>query len=234
MINRNRIMNYVSKNRIMGYRSMTVAILLLLVLAAGIFVSCSGGQDKSLDTPRGVVNTFISRVLDDGDLKGAFELLSKQDQNLIAQNPEMYNFIMGNNDPKYAEYIDIYDQLAPELRGMIKKLVKFNARKAKEKDGHVEVGLEISYPSDYMTLAFTVMGIGTRLQQKYEMARIDSIPKEERDKIIWSIKNDLNKAIDNLNTDKMSTYIFPVRMIKEDGSWKINLDLEQRQRSLGM
>lgn len=216
------------------YNLTALILFFMSVFLAAFVISCSSGPQKSLSTPEGVVNTFLSRVLDDGDLKGAFELLSRPDQNVIAQNQEAYDFIMGKPDPQYEAYIDVYSQLAPDLRGMIKKLVKFNARKGKERDGVMEVGLEISYPSDYMTLGMMLMGIGTRLQQKYDMVKIDSIPKEERDKIIWSIKNDLNNAVNQLNVEKRSTYIFPVKMVKEDGKWKINLDLERRQSGLGM
>jgi hypothetical protein len=234
MKNRNYVMNYSANSRKMKSGIIILTGLILLVFSVGFFTSCSGGPEKSLNTPRGVVNTFISRVLDDGNLKGAYELLSEPDQRVIAQSPEFYDFIMGKHDPQYVAYYDIYDQLSPDVRGWIKKLVRFNAREGKEKEGYVEVGLEISYPSDYMTLGMTMMGIGARLQQKYNMARLDSIPKEERDKIIWSIKNDLNKAVDNINVDKTSTYIFPVKMVQEEGAWKIDLDLEQRQGTLGM
>jgi len=216
-------------------RKIGIPAIALLIIAFGIVavMACSGNQKNSLSTPQGVVNSFINRVLDQGDLKGAFELLTTSDQQVIAQNPQAYDFIMGERDPRYAAYFDIYDQMAPDVRAMIKKLVKFNARTGKEKDGYVEVGLEITYPSDYGMLMMTAMGIGARLQQKYKLASLDSIPKEERDKIIWSIKNDLNQAVDNIDMQKTATYIFPVKVIKENDKWRINLDLMQRQKGLG-
>jgi hypothetical protein len=213
-----------------GSNILTVlSIVLVFALACLIAIGCGGGKEKTLDTPRGVVNTFISRVMEENDLMGAFALLSDADQKVIMKSPEVYGFIMGEKDPELEAYSDAYSQLAPDVLEMINELVKFNARKGEEQNGHVEVGLEISYPSDYMTIGFTLMGIANNLQQKYQNVKVDTLPKEERDKIIWSIKNDLKKAVANINTDKYSTYIFPVNVVDENGEWKINLGLAQQQ-----
>jgi hypothetical protein len=205
---------------------------LVLFLSALTMTGCGGGSENSLDTPQGVVNTFIDRIMEQNDLKGAFALLSEEDQSVIMQSPEAYGFIMGEKDPELEAYSDVYAQVAPELMKMVNDLVKLNARKGEEMDGHVEVGVEISYPSDYMTLFYTFGGLYTNLQMKYGNVQIDTIPKEERDKIIWAIMNDLKQAVANVKTDKYSTYIFPVKVVDEYGEWKINLGLAQQQEEL--
>lgn len=205
---------------------------LVFFLSALVMLGCGGGNENSLDTPQGVVNTFIDRIMEQNDLKGAFALLSEADQSVIMQSPEAYGFIMGEKDPKLEAYSDVYAQVAPELMKMINDLVKFNARKGEDMDGYVEVGVEISYPSDYTALGFVLFGMANELQQKYGDVEIDKIPKEERDKIIWSIMNDLKQAVASIKTDKYSTYIFPVKVVDEYGEWKINLGFAEQQDQL--
>ncbi|HEQ98671.1 MAG TPA: hypothetical protein ENO22_04945 [candidate division Zixibacteria bacterium] len=211
---------------------MDLARTLVFFLSALVISGCGGGNENSLETPQGVVNTFIDRIMEQNDLKGAFELLSEEDQKVIMQSPKVHSFIMGENDPELEAYSDTYEQMAPELLEMVNDLVKFNARKGEERDGYVEVGLEISYPSDYMSIAFIFYGMFMELQRKYGDVQIDTIPKAERDKIIWKIKNDMKNAVANIDTDKYSTYIFPVRVMDENGEWRINLGLAQQQEQL--
>jgi len=132
----------------------------LLISIAILGIGCSGEDSaKSLDTPQGTVKVFIDRVLEQGDFKGAFELLCEADRKVIMSNPQIYNFITGQPDPQIDEYAELYAQLAPDLVEIVGKLVKVNARKGKPKDGYSVVGLEISYPSDYFSLSMIGMGL---------------------------------------------------------------------------
>jgi hypothetical protein len=213
-----------SNIRIGSYKIAGILILFNLLLALSV-IGCSGGDKDSLETPQGVVNNFIDRILDDGDLKAAFELLSEEDRKVIISDQQIHDFIQGKAPAEFEEHSDLLNQMLPDLLAMVQKLIKINARKGNIKDGYTEVGLEISYPSDYMTLSFIGMGIYNNAMQKLQGVNLEELTKEEREKIIWSIKNDLEKAVESINTDKYSTYIFPVKVVDENGVWRINLGL---------
>jgi hypothetical protein len=205
---------------------------LILIVIGGI--GCSGeDSEKSIDTPQGTVNAFIDRVLEEGDFRGAFELLCEADRKVIMSNPQIYNFISGRPDPQIDEYAELYAQLAPDLVEIVGRLVKFNARKGKAKDGYSVVGLEISYPADYMSLSMIGLGLYNSLMTKWSDVDLDTLSAEQKKKIIWSVKNDVKKAADNISVSDYSTYVFPVKVIEEDGGLRIKLDLDSRKGGFG-
>jgi hypothetical protein len=206
----------------------------LLISIAILGFGCSGEDSaKSLDTPEGTVSVFIDRVLEQGDFKGAFELLCEADRRVIMSNPQIYNVIMGEPDPQIDEYTELYTQLAPDLVEIVGKLVKLKARKGKPKDGYSEVGLEISYPADYMSLSMIGMGLYSNLTAKWGDVDPDTLTAEQKEKIIWSVKNDVKKAAENINVTDYSTYVFPVKVIEEEGGWRIKLELDSRRGGFG-
>lgn len=210
--------------------------LLVAAVISIVFVGigCAGGDSaKSLDTPQGTVSVFIDRVLKEGNFKGAFELLCEADRKVIMSNPQIYNFISGQPDPQIDEYAELYAQLAPDLVEIVGKLVKFNARKGKPKDGYSVVGLEISYPADYMSLSMLGMGLYSDLMSRWGDVDPDTLSAEQKKKIIWSVKNDVKKAAENISVSDYSTYVFPVKVIEEDGGWRIKLELDSKGGGFG-
>lgn len=207
------------------------AVVLMLVLTG---IGCSGGDSaKSLDTPQGTVNVFIDRVLEEGDFKGALELLCEADREIIMAEPLISDFITGKSDSTVSEYLELYTQLAPDLLEILDRLVKLNARKGKAKDGYTEVGLEISYPADYMSLSMIGMGLYSNLMTKWENLDPDTLSAEQKKKIIWSVKNDVKNAAENITVSDFATYVFPLKVIEEDGGWRIKLDLDSRRGGFG-
>lgn len=213
----------------------TASLFTAVVIAIALIgTGCSGGDStKSLDTPQGTVNVFIDRVLEEGDFMGAFNLLCEADRKVIMSKPQIYNFIAGKADPRVDEYTELYTQLAPDLLEILDKLVKLNARKGKTKDGYTEVGLEISYPADYMSLSMIGMGLYSNLMTKWGDIDPDTLSAEQKKKIIWSIKNDVKKAAENISISDFATYIFPVKVIEEDGGWRIKLELDSKRAGFG-
>jgi hypothetical protein len=208
----------------------TAAVIGILLIGSG----CSGDDSaKSLDTPRGTVNVFIDRVLEEGDFMGAFELLCEADRKMIMSEPQIYNFIAGKPNPQVDEYTELYTQLAPDLLEILNKLVKLNARKGKAKDGYTEVGLEISYPADLTSLSMIGMGLYSNLMARWGDLDPDTLSSEQKKKIIWSIKNDVKKAAENISISDFATYVFPVKVIEEDGGWRIMLELDSKRAGFG-
>ena len=206
------------------YKKMAL-ILFVAVLLAGI-MACSGGKNKTdLNTPEGVVNSFVENILEEGDLLAAFDLLAEADRTAIMQNEMARKYITGESDSMITKYQDFYQQMMPDILDAAGKLVKVHARSPKIRDDVTEVGLEISYPSDYMSLYFAGMSLMSNVSNKMDNRKFEQLSSEEQEKLLWSIKNDFKKTVDNLQIDKYSTYIFPLKVVEEDGNWRINLEL---------
>jgi len=201
---------------------------------AALACNCSNeNKVESLDTPQGTVDAFISRVLEKNNLPEAFELLSQSDQKTIMANPVAYSFITGKEDQMTREYSDLYAQLAPDLLEILPKFIRLNARKGEEMDGHVMVDVEVSFPSDYMSLFILGQQIAQSAISKWGHLDPDSISEEQRNKIIWSIKNDIKKAAEEFNVKSWSTYVYPVKVVREEENWKIDLELAGKRNSFG-
>ena len=206
-------------------------IYLLLVAAAAVFgfMSCSGGADKTdLGTPEGVVNSFVNRILEEGDLRGAYDLLTESDRMTIMQNEMARKYLKNEKDSLIEAYNDFYQEMLPDIIKAANKLIKVHARSPEIHGDQAEVGLEISYPADYTSLYFAGLSFMNKLSLKMGDRRFEEMPKEEQEKLLWSVKNDFNNTVEAIQVDKYSTYIFPVKVIREDGNWRINLELAAR------
>jgi len=202
-----------------------ILILFVAVFMSGI-MACSGNKNNTdLNTPEGVVNSFVKHILEEGDLLAAYDLLTEADRAAITQNEMARKYITGESDSLVAKYKDFYQQMIPDILAVANKLVKIHARSPKIRDDFTEIGLEISYPSDYMTLYFAGMSLISNVSNKMDNRKFEELSSEEQEKLLWSIKNDFKKTVDNLQIDKYSTYIFPLKVVEEDGNWRINLEL---------
>lgn len=197
------------------------ALLVVICMLSG----CGGEVQKTQATPDGAVRLFVDRVLEQGDLESAFELLSPEDRELIKSNSEVGSFLSNDTLEKYQEYTQLYEEFKPRLLEIVNRLIDVNVRKGKDYGDSAEVRLEVLYPSDYMMLATAVMGVFTRLQSRYQDVDLDSISLDQKKKIVWSALNDLEKSLENVSIDKKSTYLFPLILIHRDGKWWIDLEL---------
>ena len=206
-----------------------MSLILLAVVLMFNLLACSGGNDKTdLNTPEGVVNSFVKRILEEGDLRGAYDLLAESDRTVIMKNEYARKYIKGESDSIITTYYDFYQEMLPDLLKAANKLIKVRARSPQVKDDQTEIGLEISYPADYMSLYFAGMSFMSKISERMGDRKFEELPREEQEKLLWSIKNDFNSTIDNIQIDKYSTYIFPVKVVQEDGNWRINLELDSR------
>jgi hypothetical protein len=197
------------------------ALLVVICLLSG----CGGEAQKTQATPDGTVRLFVHRVLEQGDLESAFELLNPEDRELVKSNSQIGSFLSEDTLEKYQEYTSLYEEFKPRLLEIANRLVDVKVRKGKDYGDSAEVKLEVLYPSDYMMLAMAVGGVYTRLQTRYRDVNLDSIPLDQKKKIIWSALNDFEKSLENVSLDKKSTYLFPLTVIERDGKWWIDLQL---------
>ncbi len=208
-------------------KSKNLIALIIMLTALFLIIGCGDDSEPSQKSPHGVVQLFLNHLLEDGDIKAAYELLSESDKQVLMSRPEVRAFIQGEQDSLMNEYMQVYDQLAPEILNLVDHLTRVNVRKGKAMDGYTEVGVEISYPADYQALMIYGMGIYSKLEQRLGGMQIDSLTPEQRDKIIWSLKKDLRDIAENFNVESYSTYIFPVKVVEEGTRYRIRLDLDQ-------